>query len=140
MYMKSATLTSGVMKTFAMTLLLFTGFGGMAAGEVSAGDVAIKGYDSVAYFKAGKALKGSESFTFQWHNMTWFFLTRETGIYLRQVPGNTLRNMTAIAPGPLQRRGKRWPIRKYGRLLTESFTWIAALRRMTSGAKTFPVT
>jgi hypothetical protein len=36
--------------------------------------LAIKGYDTVAYFKAGKALKGSESYTFQWHEVTWCFL------------------------------------------------------------------
>jgi len=41
-------------------------------------DVAIKGYDTVAYFQVGKALKGNESFTVQWHNLTWYFQTRDT--------------------------------------------------------------
>ena len=45
--------------------------------QSAAADVAIKGYDTVAYFKDGKALKGNESFTFQWHNMTWYFATKE---------------------------------------------------------------
>jgi YHS domain-containing protein len=40
-------------------------------------DLAIKGYDTVAYFKTGKALKGNESFAFKWHNMTWYFSTKE---------------------------------------------------------------
>jgi len=63
--------------SFLIALLLLTGFGSIASGESPMGDVAIKGYDTVAYFKAGKALKGNESVTFQWHNMTWHFLTRE---------------------------------------------------------------
>lgn len=42
-----------------------------------AADIAIHGYDTVAYFKADTALKGSESFTFQWHDMTWYFSSKE---------------------------------------------------------------
>jgi len=38
---------------------------------------AIKGYDTVAYFKLGKATRGSESFTFRWHDMTWHFSSQE---------------------------------------------------------------
>lgn len=63
--------------SFSFVLLLLTGLGCIAAGESLVGDVAIKGYDTVAYFESGKALKGNESFTFQWHNMTWYFLTKE---------------------------------------------------------------
>ncbi|WP_319585636.1 YHS domain-containing (seleno)protein [uncultured Desulfobulbus sp.] len=62
---------------FLLTLLLLSGFGGIAAGESPVSDIAIKGYDSVAYFQAGKALKGNESFTFQWHNLTWYFQSKE---------------------------------------------------------------
>ena len=40
-------------------------------------DLAIQGYDTVAYFTANKALRGNESFTFQWHGMTWYFLSKE---------------------------------------------------------------
>jgi len=40
-------------------------------------NIAIKGYDTVAYFKVGKAMKGNESFIFEWHSMTWYFLTKE---------------------------------------------------------------
>ena len=46
-------------------------------GNLLDGDIAIKGYDTVAYFKIGKALKGNESFAFRWHDMTWYFLTDE---------------------------------------------------------------
>jgi YHS domain-containing protein len=69
--------TKRTLRIFSFVLLLLTGFGGMAAGESPVGDVAIKGYDAVAYFTASKALKGKETFTFQWHNMTWYFITKE---------------------------------------------------------------
>ncbi|TAN40548.1 MAG: hypothetical protein EPN25_07350 [Nitrospirae bacterium] len=62
---------------FLFALLLFPGFSVIAAGNALAGDIAIKGYDTVAYFKDGKAVKGSGSFTFSWHNMTWHFHSKE---------------------------------------------------------------
>jgi YHS domain-containing protein len=34
---------------------------------------AIKGYDPVAYFKAGKPVKGSSKFTHKWKGATWHF-------------------------------------------------------------------
>ena len=67
---------SGILISITFVLLV-AGFGVSAAGQAPASDVAIKGYDTVAYFKEGKALRGSESFTFQWHGMTWYFLSRE---------------------------------------------------------------
>jgi len=75
--MKLQKTTAGISMSFSFVLLLLTGLGGIAVGK-SPGDVlAIKGYDTIAYFKDGKALKGSESFTFQWHDMTWYFSTKE---------------------------------------------------------------
>ncbi len=68
--------SDGILMSFSF-VLLFTGFGGVAFGQSPVDDVAIKGYDTVAYFTAGKALKGNESFTFKWHGMTWYFLTKE---------------------------------------------------------------
>lgn len=65
----------GIMMIFSF-VFLFAGFGSIAIGK-PAGDVAIKGYDTVAYFKAGAALKGNESFTFPWHGMTWYFSSKE---------------------------------------------------------------
>ena len=73
--MKTLKATEWIMVSFSFILLL-TGFGGMAVGK-SPMDAAIKGYDTVAYFTAGKPLKGNESFTFPWHGMTWYFSTRE---------------------------------------------------------------
>jgi YHS domain-containing protein len=36
-------------------------------------NIAIKGYDPVAYFMQGKAVQGNPAISFQWHNLTWFF-------------------------------------------------------------------
>jgi hypothetical protein len=63
-------------------LLVFGGglFGG--SGSVHAGDlintgyfggIAIKGYDPVAYFIKGRAMKGSKEFAHQWLGATWHF-------------------------------------------------------------------
>jgi YHS domain-containing protein len=37
------------------------------------GGVAIKGYDTVAYFTEGKAMKGSEEFAHEWLGTPWYF-------------------------------------------------------------------
>jgi len=68
--------TYGMLISLSFVLLL-AGFGGIAFGGSPMSDVAIKGYDTVAYFKDGRALKGSESFTFPWHGMTWHFSSKE---------------------------------------------------------------
>ena len=75
--MKSPLSTIQIIVCFSFALFLLTGLGGIVFGESPVSDVAIKGYDTVAYFKDSKALKGSESFPFQWHNLTWYFLTGE---------------------------------------------------------------
>jgi YHS domain-containing protein len=74
--MKFQKVTDVILMSVSMVLLL-TGFGSTAFGQSPADTVAIKGYDTVAYFKAGKALKGNESFTSPWHGMTWYFSTKE---------------------------------------------------------------
>lgn len=68
-------------------LLLLTVAAGKAIGKQPIADVAIKGYDSVAYFKAGKAIKGNESFSFQWRDMTWYFSTKENRDLFASDPG-----------------------------------------------------
>jgi len=75
--MKAHIAINGIIMSFSCVILLLTGFGGTVAGQTPAANVAIKGYDTVAYFKADKALKGNESFTFQWHDMTWYFASKE---------------------------------------------------------------
>lgn len=54
-----------------------TCIGGTAAGMARPEAPAISGYDTVAYFRDGKALKGSPSFTCQWRDMTWHFSSKE---------------------------------------------------------------
>lgn len=75
--MKSQKAINGILVSLLFGLLLFIGFGYIAVGESSEGEVAIKGYDTVAYFKAGEAVKGNDSFTFQYHDMTWYFSSKE---------------------------------------------------------------
>lgn len=73
--MKSLKSTNWMLLSFSCAFVLLIGFGGITAGASGAGTVAIKGYDSVAYFTDGKALQGSASFSFPWHAMTWYFRT-----------------------------------------------------------------
>ena len=50
------------------------------AGEVNTGyfgDVAIKGYDPVAYFTDHKAIQGSETISYDWLGATWRFSSDE---------------------------------------------------------------
>lgn len=75
--MKGLNPLNGNLWCLPIALLLSTVFGAMAVGESPAVDVAIRGYDTAAYFQANLALKGNESHTFQWHNLTWYFQTRE---------------------------------------------------------------
>lgn len=39
--------------------------------------IAIKGYDTVAYFTMGKPVKGSDAFTHEWNGVKWMFSSRE---------------------------------------------------------------
>jgi YHS domain-containing protein len=41
------------------------------------GGVAIMGYDTVAYFTDGKAVKGSEEFSYEWVGTPWHFASKE---------------------------------------------------------------
>jgi YHS domain-containing protein len=61
--------------------LVFVGcnimFTGPSVSQTLTGDVAIKGYDSVSYFKEGRAVKGDKAFAFQWHGANWYFSNKE---------------------------------------------------------------
>jgi hypothetical protein len=65
----------------SIVLITVMGSNIMAAGQpVSTsliGNVAINGYDPVAYFKAGKAMKGIESISFKWRDANWHFTSKE---------------------------------------------------------------
>lgn len=56
---------------------LFGGSGSVHAGGLINtgyfGGIAIMGYDPVAYFTKGRAMKGSEEFTHEWLGATWHF-------------------------------------------------------------------
>jgi hypothetical protein len=41
------------------------------------GGVAISGYDTVAYFTEGKAVKGSEKFSYDWLGTPWHFASKK---------------------------------------------------------------
>jgi hypothetical protein len=41
------------------------------------GGVAIMGYDTVAYFTEGKAVKGSEEFSYEWLGTPWHFANKK---------------------------------------------------------------
>jgi YHS domain-containing protein len=41
------------------------------------GDVAIKGYDPVAYFTENRAVEGLEQFSYRWLGATWYFASAE---------------------------------------------------------------
>lgn len=50
------------------------------AGEINTGyfgNVAIKGYDAVAYFTMSQAVKGSEEFSHDWLGATWHFASSQ---------------------------------------------------------------
>ena len=45
--------------------------------NVNSDGIAIKGFDTVAYFTEGKPVKGDEQFQFQWSGAKWLFSSRE---------------------------------------------------------------
>jgi len=75
--MKLDTSIDWILTGFSLVLLLLTGLNDIAVGKSPPDEIAIKGYDTVAYFKIGKAVQGNKSFSFQWHGMTWYFLNKE---------------------------------------------------------------
>lgn len=74
--MKSRISISRITLCLMVAFAIYPGSDGQGSGKSMNGDSAIKGYDSVAYFKAGKAVKGNEAFSFQWHSMQWYFSSK----------------------------------------------------------------
>jgi hypothetical protein len=69
-----------VLRTAAATGLMAAATGMALAGEVNTGyfgNVAIEGYDTVAYFTDNKAIKGSEKYFYNWLGATWLFASEE---------------------------------------------------------------
>ncbi len=68
------------LKSFKEVLILFAmvcyGFSGFAQqqGIFQKEGLAIRGYDPVAYFRQNEAIKGSESFSWDWQGVRWLFM------------------------------------------------------------------
>jgi YHS domain-containing protein len=72
MEMRKSIQRSGI----ALLALMMAGATAAAGEPVNTGlfgGVAIKGYDTVAYFTDGKAMKGSKKFTHKWLGTPWYF-------------------------------------------------------------------
>ena len=50
------------------------------------GEVAIKGYDPVAYFTQNRAVEGAENFSYRWLGATWHFASAENRDLFAQEP------------------------------------------------------
>jgi YHS domain-containing protein len=69
---------TSIMRAAALASL-FT-CGNALAGQVNTGyfgNVAIEGYDTVAYFTDNKAVKGTEKYAYNWMGATWLFASEE---------------------------------------------------------------
>lgn len=57
------------------SILFLSAIPGTAFGKVNKTfwGVAIKGYDTVAYFTEGRAVRGSKEFAYTWNDAKWYF-------------------------------------------------------------------
>lgn len=66
-----------------VTALMFSGFVSSSANAVEAinttwiGNLAVQGYDTVAYFTENKPVKGKKEFQLEWHDANWRFSSQE---------------------------------------------------------------
>ena len=77
-----------IKKLFAVTLLLISSLS-FAADPVHTGlfsDVAIDGYDAVAYFTESKPVKGLKQHTLDWNGVEWRFASSENKTLFQQNP------------------------------------------------------
>jgi YHS domain-containing protein len=65
------------MRTLLFSLLLLLAGPALAGPINETGGVAIKGYDPVAYFTDGKAVKGAAQFQHAWGGAAWHFASAE---------------------------------------------------------------
>ncbi len=71
---RSLLYTGVILAVFVGCNVLFTG---PTVSQTLGGNIAIKGYDTVAYFKEGRAIKGDKSFSFKWHGANWYFSNKK---------------------------------------------------------------
>ena len=57
-----------------------------AVNKTAATGIAIKGYDPVAYFDEGKAVKGKSNLAFEWKEARWLFGSRQHRDLFRKSP------------------------------------------------------
>jgi len=54
--------------------------------NVNAEGIAVKGYDTVAYFTEGKPVKGKKEIQYEWQGARWFFSTEQHLNMFRENP------------------------------------------------------
>jgi YHS domain-containing protein len=62
-----------VVLLLATTLFAFYHKGRQQPDQYAVEGIAISGYDAVAYFEEGKAVKGDSSIKLKWNGVTWYF-------------------------------------------------------------------
>ena len=77
----------------------------MTVADVNGDGIAMGGFDPVAYYN-GEPLRGTEQFTFQWENLTFWFNTEENLKLFQETPdkympnsGGLSGNMSNVADG-----------------------------------------
>jgi YHS domain-containing protein len=88
-FMKIHAWKAGMAAGAAIVLMLATETPAIAEDVVNTGyfgDVAIKGYDTVAYFTQHKAVKGSDKFAYHWLGADWYFASAENRELFRREP------------------------------------------------------
>ena len=76
---KGGALFGVVMAIFVVGAMMFTQARGQFTSEINTtrGNVAIEGYDTVAYFTQSKAVKGSDQFSHTYKNAIWHFASAQ---------------------------------------------------------------
>lgn len=49
--------------------------------------IGLKGYDPVAYFTEGRAVKGSPAYVYEWKHAKWYFASEKSRDLFRSAPG-----------------------------------------------------
>lgn len=70
-------LSFGIQAYAAQPLINTYGKGGGYFSDPPRTEIAIKGYDTVAYFKENKPMKGSDNFVTNWKGAKWKFASKE---------------------------------------------------------------
>ena len=88
------------------------------------GGVAIMGYDTVAYFTDGKAVKGSEEFSYDWLGTPWHFASKKHQEMFMSEPVKYAPQYGGYCAGEVAGpdRSRSTSIRKHSRSSTASST------------------